>query len=54
MIPTLPNLHGSAIKIFSYSDIWKSLNKAGINFCLITLSKGNMKLSMNCFCGMVD
>ena len=39
MIPIPPNLHGSTIKLFSSSDIWKSLNKTGINFCLITLSK---------------
>ena len=46
MIPIQPNLHGSAVKLLSSSDIQKSLNKAGINFCLITLCKGNMKFSM--------
>ena len=45
-MPIPSNLHGSAIKLLSSSDILKSLNKAGINFCLITLSKGNTKFSM--------
>ena len=36
MMPIPPNLHGSSIKLLSSLDIWKALNKAGINFCLIT------------------
>ena len=40
------NLHGSAFRFSGSFYIWKSLNKAGINFCLMTLSKSNMKFSM--------
>ena len=41
-----PNVHGSAIRPRSSSDIWNLLNKAGINFYLIALSRGTMKFSM--------
>ena len=46
MTPIIPNLHGSTIKLLTSSGIWKSFNKAGINFCLMTLTKANMKFSM--------
>ena len=36
-MPIPPNLHGFAIKLLNFSDTWKSLNQAGVNFCLITL-----------------
>ena len=45
-LPIPPNLHGSSIKFLSSSDIRKSLNKAGINFCWMTLSKCNITFSV--------